>query len=237
VSKRSAIIIDAIIATMKGAIIAAIIAAFMGGVARAAPSPFAFDVPPGWRDLTPGVPETHYAGVPPEVTAQIKKTAPLFFAADVSDLQGRFNVRATLVPGSGVITDESLAGYVRDLKTAGAKFDGTEMELDDWNGITVGKISGELTIRDSTIAQVVYVIPGPESRVFLTYSTMPAELARYAPVFDAAARATRGAVQPVSFFERRGVRGTLLAFIGAVIALVVIRRAKNRRASQDDAAT
>jgi hypothetical protein len=217
----------------------AMVAALVGGAALAAPSPFAFEVPPGWRDLTPGVPESNYTGVPAEVTAQIKKTAPLFFAADVSDLQGRFmtNVRATLVPGSGVVTDDSLAGYVRDLKAAGARFDDTDMELDDWNGVTVGKITGELTIGDSTIAQVVYVIPGPESRVFLTYSTMPAELARYAPVFDAAARATRGAVQPVSFLERRGVRGTLLAFIGAVIALVVIRRAKNRRASENDAAT
>lgn len=197
-------------------------------------SHFAFQVPSGWRDLTPGsVPEDSYQDVAPEVAAQIKKSAPLFFAADVANAHGRFmtNVRATLVGGSGAITDEVLAGYLADLQATGAKFVAHDHELDDWNGVTVGKIVGELSIGDKVIAQVAYVIPGDDGRVFLTYSTLPDELPRYAPIFDAAARGTAGAVQPVGFLERSGVRGALLAFIGAAIALVFIRRSRNRRAA------
>jgi hypothetical protein len=206
-------------------------AAAATSAAAATTSPFVFQVPPGWRDLTPGVPEDNYRDVHPDVAAQIKDSAPLFFAADVVHARGRFmtNVRATLVGGSGPITEGALRGYVKELQASGAKFRSNQRELDDWNGITVGKIVGVLTVSDQPIAQVAYVVPGADGRVFLTYSTLPEQLDDYLPIFDAAARATQGAVQPISFFERSGVRGTLLAFFGAALLLLIIRRARARR--------
>lgn len=194
--------------------------------------PFVFQVPPGWRDLTPGVPEANYDGVPPDVSAQIKKSNPLFFAADVAHPKGKFftNVRATAVGGSGPVTEEALASYVGELQASGAKFAEKSERLEDWNGVTVGKIVGELTVADHPIAQVAYVVPGSDGRVFLTYSTLPEDLAVYAPVFDAAARATQGTIQPIAFLEKTGVRGTMLAFVGAVLLLVLIRRVRKRRA-------
>jgi hypothetical protein len=188
-------------------------------------------VPPGWRDLTPGVPEANYAGVPSDVADKIKKIAPLFLAADVAHAHGRFmtNVRATLVGGSGPLNAKELAGYVDAFQADGGNFVEKDHVLDDWNGVTVGKIVGELTIANHVFAQVAYVVPGTEGRVFLVYSTLPDELAGYAPIFDAAARATKGAVQPVSILERPGVRGLILGFVGAALALVIIRRARARR--------
>jgi hypothetical protein len=168
---------------------------------------FVFQVPAGWTQLTPD--------------EALKVDAA--FAARNADSTAY--VLANVQPGATAVTEEVL----------GQASNARDKRLIDWDGVTVGRVVDEATADDGkTVARVIFLIPGEDEHAVLTYATAPAELSRYEKVFDDAARATKGMVQPPSFWQRilRGSgRGAFLGFIGAAIALVILRRIRTRPAT------
>ena len=168
---------------------------------------FVFQVPPGWTQLSPD---------------EAQKVDAAFAARNP---EGTAYVLANVQPGATAVTEEVL----------GQASNARDKRLIDWGGVTVGRITDEATADDGkTVGRVIFLIPGEDEHAVLTYATAPAELARYEKLFDDAARATKGMVQPPSFWQRflRGQgRGALLVFIGAVIALVILRRIRTRPAT------
>jgi len=203
---------------------------------------FVFQVPPGWTDLSPGAPEENLNELPPEMRARLHGSGAVFLAGDVAHRGDGFlsNVNATVAADAATVTLSDLDAAKDQIdrevaRTArGGQFVIKDKQLVDWDGVTVGRLAGELTIGGQTLAEVIFLIPGDNEHAVLSYTTTPDRLASLEPVFDAAARATKGAKQPKLIWQRileNGGRGAILGFIGAVIALVVIRRLRARRAS------
>ena len=165
---------------------------------------FVFQVPPGWTQLSPD---------------EAQKADAAFAARNA---EGTAFVMAKVQTGAVAVTQDVLdqAPNARDKR------------LIDWDGVTVGRLVDEASSDDGkTVARVIFLIPGEDEHAVLTYATGPDELARYEKLFDEAARATKGMVQPPSFWQRilRGQgRGALLGFIGAAIALIILRRIRTR---------
>ena len=168
---------------------------------------FVFQVPAGWTQLTPD------------------ETTKVDAAFAARNAEGTAFVMANVQPGATAVTEEVLG----QASNARAK------RLVDWNGVTVGRIVDEATTDDGkTVARVIFLIPGEDEHAVLTYATAPDELARYEKIFDDAARATKGMVQPPNFWQRilRGTgRGAFLGFIGAALALIILRRIRTKPAT------
>lgn len=168
---------------------------------------FVFQVPAGWTQLSP---------------EESQKVDAAFAARNA---EGTAFVMAKVQPGAVAVTADVLdqAGSAKDKR------------LIDWDGVTVGRITDEATADDGkTVGRVIFLIPGEDEHAVLTYATAPAELARYEKIFDDAARATKGMVQPPNFWQRilRGQgRGAFLVFMGAALALIILRRIRTRPAT------
>jgi hypothetical protein len=171
------------------------------------PALFVFQVPPGWTQLSQD---------------EAQKVEASFLARDA---EGSAYVMANVQPGATAVTEEVLE------QASNAK----DKRLLDWDGVTVGRITDEARADDGkTVGRIIFLIPGDGEHAVLTYATAPDRLATYEKIFDNAARATKGMIQPPSFWQRilRGQgRGALLGFIGAAIALLVLRRIRTRPAT------
>ena len=79
-----------------------------------------------------------------------------------------------------------------------------------------------------------YSIPGDRSHAVLTFSSTAESFDRYEPMFDAAALATRGAVEPKAGFAMNWGSVGRSAIIGGVaggVAVLLVALLKRKKAS------
>ena len=98
-------------------------------------------------------------------------------------------------------------------------------------GVTAGRLVGELTLPTGDVTALVqYSVPGDMSHATITFTTTPENLIHYEPIFEAAAQATRGAVEPRpkrsigSAVLRDGIIGGIAGGIAALVLALVKRR-------------
>ncbi|HZS39961.1 MAG TPA: hypothetical protein VFF06_24175 [Polyangia bacterium] len=218
-------------------------AAFFAAPARASATGFHFQVPPGWVDLSPSAPPANFARLTPEQAQLIRDGRFAFYAADVEHSDDGFteNVNVTLEPGAAPVTEALLQQLTAEIdaevrkQRAGMSERIVDTKLVQIGGVTCGRYVGELQMVTPAgayqVKQIGYIIPGHEQHAIITYSTTPADFARYQPVFDAAALATTGAEEPTGFFRRvmnragsGAIYGALFGLIGALLAVVVGRK-------------
>jgi hypothetical protein len=195
---------------------------------------FQFATPPGWTNLSPGAPPSPgLEKVPPALIAQAHSGQFAFFAADLDGAADGFmeNVNVIIQGGGAKITDEFLHEVGRSIseeaKKAGTDYRVLEMSLSKIGDVTVGRYVGELVLGDRTVKQVGYLLPGHDEHAIATYSTTPADVPRYAPIFDKAALATVGVEDPPLFRWEQvaATAGALVLLIGYSI-VAQRRRAK-----------
>jgi hypothetical protein len=202
----------------------------------------AFKVPDGWTDLTPGAaPSSAYEQLEPTQRAVIQNGQYAFFAADLAHKTPTFmtNVNVTLANETPNIDQRFLDWYVNELPKNPALPRGTiwrvvNARLVEINGVTCGRVSGELHLGPIVVRNLQYVVPLGDKHAFITYSTEPASFAAYEPIFDAAARATTGIAArqtPMRRVARAAVRGAIFGGLAAAIAvplIAVFRRRKKK---------
>ena len=78
---------------------------------------------------------------------------------------------------------------------------------------------------------VQYMIPGNRAQAMLTYTTTAAQFASYAPLFDASAQATVGAVEPKSSssMSQSAQIGAIAGAVGGAVGALLVARSKKRR--------
>jgi hypothetical protein len=208
-----------------------------GSTAWASSGGFGFRVPPGWVNLSPDVPEAERKQAPPLLLEQIARGGHPFFAADLAHADDGFmeNVNAVVQPGASSVTqavlDEFEPGMQAELKKQGLSFRVLEKSLVKVGGVTAGRIESELTMGENVVKQIQYLLPGKGHHAVVTYSTVPEKFDQYRSVFDAAAAATTGVVEPRSLWARIGQRALWGALIGAVLGglAALASRIKKRR--------
>ncbi len=189
-------------------------------------SPFTFQIPPGWLNLSPGAPPENFRGLPPQVVEQARGVP--FLAMDVAGGADGFaeNVNLVLVgcPAGGYSqkTMEALARHP-ELKQQGMTI--REASTLQVGGLTAGRLLTEMSSGGVRVWQAQYHLPGGTRCAILTYSSTPEAFARYLPTFEAAARATTGlATPPGGFLSRIGsgaLRGALIGGVAGAIATLL----------------
>ncbi|HZS39962.1 MAG TPA: hypothetical protein VFF06_24180 [Polyangia bacterium] len=177
--------------------------AALAPVAARADGGFQFKVPDGWVDLSPGAPAKNFERLSPEMARQLRDQHLQFYAADLEHAEAFLtNVSASVTPGASKIDDATLDELARSIDAAIKKQPGrvsyrmTSRQFLKLGDVTVARYVGELTVDGKTVKQLGWLMPGHEHSASLTYSTTEDQFARYEPIFDAAARATTGLVDP-----------------------------------------
>jgi hypothetical protein len=211
----------------------------LGAEAGAATPPggFTFTPPAGWLDVSRGAPEAERQKAPPALLAQAEKLAFVAFEPG-SEADGFVeNMNAVVQTGkrAPLPTAEGLAeverGLAAEFKLQGMTYRSQKLEVVKVAGVTSGRIVGEVKGAIGEIADVIYLIPGKMAYATVTFTTTPDKLAHYQPLFEAAAQATRGAVEPASESQRKSAQlGTIIGgIVGALAAFLASHWWRKRR--------
>jgi hypothetical protein len=185
-------------------ILAIVVGLVAWGAPRAGRCEFKFKTPAGWLDLSANAPAANFAKAPPQVAATARAQKLPFFAADVQHANDGFmeNANVVLVDGTIVINEQTIRTWAENMdaevkkQSAIASLKLLETTIVQIGGVHCARLVALLTIGQGTVQQVTYVIPGHRQHAVLTYSTVPAQFKQYEPIFDAAARETKGAESP-----------------------------------------
>jgi hypothetical protein len=211
-----------------------------GGIAVAEPGSggFVFSPPPGWIDISRGAPEALRQKAPPALLAQADNMAFVAYEPD-SDADGFVeNMNAVVQTGKNppAATPELLVELTqaleKELAPQGMTYRSLKREVVKVAGVTAGRLVGELTAPNGHVNLIQYAIPGARAHAMLTFTTAPEKLAHYEPIFEAAAQATRGAVEPDarSSVALGSLSGAIVGgAAGAIGALFVLRGKRRRR--------
>lgn len=206
-------------------------AALLASPAQAADVPVTFQIPEGWVDLSPGAPETNFAGFPPPLVKEAKSGKYRAMAFDVARATPEFatNLNALVLDGPASLDQDSLASFVKDFtdgsQQKGMKAIVTESALREVGGVTWAvlvreSISGRLKVR-----QMTWFIPAGDRHAVITYSAADDRFDEYRPVFEKAALATTGSA-PAPRMNWSSI--AIWSLVGAVVAALfaIVRRGK-----------
>ena len=203
---------------------------------------FTFSPPPGWIDISRGAPEAQRQKAPPALLAQADNPSMAFVAFDpMSDDDGFVeNMNAVVETGKRppLMTPTGLTELAKMLETElgkqGMTYRSLKKEVVKIGGVTAGRLVGELKLPSGVVNLVQFAIPGERAHATLTFTTTPDKLSHYEPIFDAAAQATRGAVEPrSSSIAAMAVRGAIIGGIAGGIAALVLGLVKRRKRAAD----
>jgi hypothetical protein len=210
--------------------------------ASAGPGGFTFTPPTGWVDVSRGAPEAQRRKAPPALRAQADNPIITFLAMDPEHWDDGFieNMNVVVQTGKNALpsTPDVLAEVAKaaaaEAAKAGLTYRTTNVEVTKVAGVNVGRLTADLTGPGVAAKQVQYMIPGDRSEAMLTYTAAPGSFARYAPLFEASAQATLGAVEPPtrSMTDSAKLGGIAGAIGGALGALLVVRSKRRRQLQQ-----
>jgi hypothetical protein len=201
---------------------------------------FTFSPPPGWIDISRGAPEAQRQKAPPALLAQADNPGMAFVAFEPAsgDDDGFVeNMNAVVETGKRppLATREGLVELEKMLETElgkqGMTYRSLKMEIVKVGGVTAGRLVGEMKVPNGLVNLVQFAIPGKQSHATLTFTTTPDKLAHYEPIFDAAAQATLGAVEPRagSSITDSAIRGAIIGGIAGGIGALIAGMMKRRR--------
>jgi hypothetical protein len=208
------------------------------GRASAGPGGFTFTPPTGWVDISRGAPEAQRQKAPPALRAQADNPTITYLAMDPEHWDDGFveNMNVVVQTGKRALpaTREVLAEVVKaaeaEAKKGNLEYHATKIEVVKVGGVNAGRIEVDMTAPGVESKMVQYMIPGDKSQAMLTYTTTPANFAQYAPLFDASAQATLGAVEaPSSSALGSGQIGAIAGGIGGAVGGLLVARARRRK--------
>ncbi len=189
---------------------------------------FRFQIPEGFQDLSPGAPDSAFAGLPETVVAEARSGKYAAFAMDMRELDGfGENFNAILQSGALRVDEDFAREHKQSVQTEYAKMLGgpvtiLEHGIPRMGGVSVLRAVYDVQTSNVAMRQLQYMVPGGnEEWAILTYTATPDTFARYLPVFEASAAATLG-IQEAKLLDWGRVGMTTLygAGIGAVIGMI-----------------
>lgn len=210
----------------------------VGANASAGPGGFTFTPPTGWVDISRGAPDAQRAKAPPALRAQSDNPGIAFLAMDPEHWDDGFVENMNVVVQTGkpafAATPATLGEVVKAIEAeatkSGLSYHLTKMDVVKVAGVTAGRLEGELKTPAVATKLVQYVLPGERSQAMLTFTTTAASFARYAPLFEASAQATVGAVEPETRSMASSAQlGAIAGAIGGAVGAMLVLRSKRRR--------
>ena len=134
------------------------------------------------------------------------------------------------LPSTPEVLAEVAKAAAAEAAKSGFTYRATKMEVVKVAGVTAGRLTSDLTGPGVVAKQVEYLIPGDKSEAMLTYTAAPDSFARYAPLFEASAQATLGAVEaPTRSMMASAQLGSIAGAVGGAVGALLVLRAKRRR--------
>jgi hypothetical protein len=212
-----------------------------GAVAAAAvPGGFVFSAPPGWVDVSPDAPAAERQKAPEQLVAIAGNYA--FYAADLGSGHDGFMENMNAVVQTDIRPPLATPAMLAAIETQvqdqfskqGMSYRALKKDVIKVGGVTAGRIVADATTPQGTIRVLQFTIPGDRSNATLTFSTTPENFARYEALFDAAAQATRGAVEPRAGFAMNWNsvgRSAIMGGAAGGIAVLLVALLKRKKAS------
>jgi hypothetical protein len=177
---------------------------------------FRFQIPDGFRDLSPGLPDASFAGLPDAIVSEARSGKYVAFGMDLREEDFASEHKAMLP--------------VEYSKLLGGPVVVVEHGIASLGGIPVVRAVYDVQNPDLPMRQMQYMIPGGNDEwAILTYTATPQTFDRYRPIFEASAAATQGAQEAKLFdFGRVGMGALYGAGIGLVVG-VIAQLAKKRK--------
>ncbi|MCA9666935.1 MAG: hypothetical protein KC503_15155 [Myxococcales bacterium] len=196
--------------------------------------PFTFTLPPGWRDVSPGVPAAKLADIPAALVERARRSRSAMIAFDLAGANDGFveNVNARIARCPAELTEASVKGISANLakrlrgQAGGARVVPLKAGVTTIGGVRCGRVVQDLDLGTVRARQLVYYMPAGKQCAVVTYSAGREAFARYRPIFEASANATRGLRAP----EQRGFwsrilhsagRGALIGGIAGGLAVLL----------------
>jgi hypothetical protein len=176
---------------------------------------------------------------------EVKSGKYVAYAMDFAHADDGFaeNFNAIVDPGSEPITEKLLdvvaSGMSAEIgKQAGGSAEVRERGLVNVGGVRAGRLVADIHLGAINTRAMMYILPGKDEHAVVTYSAAPDAFDSYRPIFEAAAEATRGVVEPAGFWERigagalsGGMRGMLIgATVGVIVGLLTVLFRKKKAA-------
>jgi hypothetical protein len=189
---------------------------------------FRFRIPDGFRDLSPGVPDATFAGLPEAIVTEARSGKYVAFGMDLSEEDGFYeNFNAVVQSGALKVSEDFAREHKAQLPVEYSKLLGgpvvvVEHGISSIGGVPVVRAVFDAQNPDFPMRQMQYMIPGGNGEwAILTYTATPLTFDRYRPVFEASAAATEGAQEAkLVDFGRAGKWGVYGAGIGLIVGLI-----------------
>jgi hypothetical protein len=207
--------------------------------AEASPA-FRFRIPDGFRDLSPGVPDASFAGLPEAIVTEARSGKYAAFGMDLSEEDGFYeNFNAVVQTGALEVSEGFASEHKAQLPVEYSKLLGgpvvvLEHGISSIGGVPVIRAIYDVQNPDFPMRQLQYMIPGGSGEwAILTYTATPLTFDRYHPVFEASAAATEGGQEAkLVDFGRAGKWGLYGAGIGLVVGLIAQLEKKRQKAAK-----
>ncbi len=199
-----------------------------------------FQIPEGFQDLSPGAPDSAFAGLPEAVVAEARSGKYVAFGMDMRELDGfGENFNAILQSGALRVDEDFASGHKATLQTEYPKMLGGSVAILEHGIARLGGVPVLRTVYDVQnpnlpMRQMQYLVPGGnDGWAILTYTATPETFDRYLPIFEASAAATQGAHEAKLFDVGRVGMGALYgAGIGLVVGVIAQLAKKRKKAAK-----
>jgi hypothetical protein len=194
-----------------------VLALCLSALPAEASTAFRFRIPDGFRDLSPGLPDSTFAGLPEAVVSEARSGKYVAFGMDLREEDGFYeNFNAVVQQGTLKVNEDFASEHKAMLPVEYSKLLG---------GPVVVVEHGIVPMR-----QMQYLVPGGNDEwAILTYTATPETFDRYRPIFEASAAATEGAQESKLFdYSKIGMGALYGAGIGLVVGLIA-QLAKGRK--------
>jgi hypothetical protein len=207
---------------------ALVLALCLSSLSAEASAAFRFRIPDGFRDLSPGIPEASFAGLPDAIVTEARSGKYAAFGMDLREEDGFYeNFNAVVQPGALKVSEDFANGHKAQLPLEYSKLLGgpvvvLEHGIASLGGVPVVRAVYDVQNPDSPMRQMQYLIPGGNAEwAILTYTATPTTFERYRPLFEASAAATAGGQESkLVDFGRAAMWGLYGAGIGLVVGLI-----------------
>ena len=195
--------------------------------ARVAQHPFTYSIPDGWTDLSPGVPESNFDNLHPDIVTEARSGKFVTFAVDFRDEDGYYEGMNALVRKGALTADDTL-GLIPELQEAYEKEFGATVQVVDSGQVNIGTVRAVRVVFDISypqlsLRQMQYFMPGGQDwYTIVTYSTVPEQYDRYRTIFEASANGTGGLTEAKAGFSIANVEQYFTELASSFVIFIVI---------------
>ena len=196
--------------------------------AQHARHPFTYSIPNGWTDLSPGVPESNFQNLHPEIVKEARSGKFVAFAMDFRDQDGYYEGMNAIVREGALTTDDALEELIPQLQGVYQKEFGAPVQVVESGHVNIGTVRTVRVVYDIShpqlaLRQVQYLMLGGQDwYTVVTYSTVPEGYDRYRTIFETSVNGTGGLAEAKAVFSIATVEEHFTKLASSFLIFIIV---------------